>query len=221
MKKVSGVIFDMDGLVFDTESVYSRQNIETSKKYNMTGYDADYYLSEVGLGEAAVYQKYLKDFKHVGQEDIDAFFEDSREAIWKEFNEQGAPLKPGIMELLTYLNDHDIPCVICSSSKRVAIDLLLEKANMTHLFKGIVSGDDVEHAKPNPEIVEKAVEMLGTKKDETVMLEDSLNGIRASYCAGVPVIMVPDLIAPDAEVEEKAFSVYPDLFSVLDFVKSV
>lgn len=221
MKKLSGVIFDMDGLIFDTESVYCRHNIITSKKYNMAGYDETYYLSEVGLGEKAVYKKYIEDYPNVSKEDLDSFFEDSRLSIWNEFQEIGAPFKPGIEDLLISLNEKNIPCVVASSNSRIVIDLLLEKADLGKYFIGIVSGDDVEHAKPDPEIVEKAVEMLGSKKSETVMLEDSLNGIRASHSAGVPVIMVPDLIAPDNEVEEKSWIVKEDLTAVKELFHTI
>ncbi|UUV98622.1 HAD family hydrolase [Vagococcus luciliae] len=220
MKKISGVIFDMDGLLFNTEAVYSKNNIEIAQRFNMPGYDEEYYKSEVGLGEKAVYEKYTNDFPMLEKNDVDQFFKESRESTWNEFNEKGAPLKPGVEELLTYLNHHDIACVVASSNNRVAIDLLLDKAQLTDKFKGIVSGDDVTHAKPHPEIVEKAVSLLGTPKKETIMLEDSLNGIRASFSAGVPVIMVPDLILSNDEANEKTLAVKDDLFAVLDYIKS-
>ncbi|MGX4686956.1 HAD family hydrolase [Vagococcus sp. JNUCC 83] len=221
MKKISGVIFDMDGLIFDTESVYSKNNIEIAQKFKMPGYNAEYYKTEVGLGEKAVYEKYIKDFPMLTQDEIDQFFKESRASTWDDFSTVGAPIKPGMEELLTYLNNHGIKCVVASSNNREAIDLLLEKAGLLDKFSGIVSGNDVIHAKPNPEIVEKAVDILGTSKEETVMLEDSLNGIRASYTAGVPVIMVPDLILPNDEAIEKTLTIKDSLYDVLDYVKSM
>lgn len=221
MKKISGVIFDMDGLIFDTEAVYCKNNIEISKKFNMPGYGKEYYTSEVGLGEKAVYEKYIKDFPMLSTDEIDQFFKESRESTWEDFSTVGAPVKPGARELLEYLNEQGIRCVVASSNNREAIDILLEKADMEKYFDGIVSGNDVEHAKPHPEIVEKAVEILGTEKNETVMLEDSLNGIRASFTAGVPVIMVPDLVLPNDEAKEKTWMIEDSLFDVLDYIKSL
>ena len=221
MKKISGVIFDMDGLIFDTEAVYSKNNIEIAQKFKMPGYDEEYYKSEVGLGEKAVYQKYVNDFPMLRQDEIDQFFKESRASTWEEFSTVGAPIKPGVEELLTYLNNHGVKCVVASSNNREAIDMLLDKAGFMDKFSGIVSGNDVTHAKPHPEIVEKAVEILGTPKEETIMLEDSLNGIRASFTANVPVIMVPDLILPNDEAKEKTMTIKDSLYDVLDYIKSV
>lgn len=211
----------MDGLIFDTEAVYCKNNIEISKKFNMPGYGKEYYTSEVGLGEKAVYEKYIKDFPMLSTDEINQFFKESRDSTWEDFSTVGAPVKPGARELLEYLNEQGIRCVVASSNNREAIDILLEKADMEKYFDGIVSGNDVEHAKPHPEIVEKAVEILGTEKNETVMLEDSLNGIRASFTAGVPVIMVPDLVLPNDEAKEKTWMIEDSLFDVLDYIKSL
>lgn len=219
MKKISGVIFDMDGLILDTEAIYSECNIVTAPEFGLKNFDLDYYKEEIGLSEEHAYQKYLEDFSYLPTENIDNFFKVSRELVRKTFAETGAALKPGIVEILTFLNEQNIPCVVASSNTREAIDQLLDKADLTKFFKDTVSGDEVTHAKPHPEIVEIALSKLGTKPEETLMLEDSLNGIRSSYSAGVPVIMVPDLLAPNEEAIEKSHSVKKDLFEVLDFIK--
>ncbi|MEG2708285.1 MAG: HAD-IA family hydrolase [Vagococcus sp.] len=173
----------------------------------------------MGLSDEHAYQKYLKDFSYLPEETIQAFFDASRNRVKERFATEGAPLKPGIIEILTYLKEQNIPCVVASSNTTAAIKQLLEKADVMDFFKDTVSGEDVTHAKPHPEIVEVALKKLGTKAEETLMLEDSLNGIRASYAAHVPVIMVPDLLEPSEEALEKALCVKKDLFEVLDFVK--
>ena len=219
MKKVSGVIFDMDGLILDTEAIYSECNIVTAPKYGLKNFDLDYYKEEIGLSEEHAYQKYVEDFPYLTQDKLDGFFKESRDLVRKTFAETGAAKKPGIVEILTFLKEQNIPCVVASSNTREAIDQLLEKADLSKFFKDTVSGDEVTHAKPHPEIVEIALEKLGTKAEETLMLEDSLNGIRSSFTAGVPVIMVPDLLEPNEEALEKSLTVKKDLFEVLDFIK--
>ncbi|MDT2850253.1 HAD family phosphatase [Vagococcus carniphilus] len=216
MKTFNGVIFDMDGLIFDTEAIYCASNVEMAKEFGLKEYDEAYYRTEIGLSEEHAFEKYLADYSYLPKETIQAFFDESRNKVRKTFKESGAPLKPGVVELLTFLNEQEIPCIVASSNTRDAIDQLLTKANLTNYFIDTVSGDEVTHAKPHPEIVEKAVEKLGTNPSETVMLEDSLNGIRASYSANVPVIMVPDLIEPDEEALEKVYAVKKDLFEVKD-----
>ncbi|MGY3766544.1 HAD family hydrolase [Vagococcus vulneris] len=220
MKKISGVIFDMDGLLLDTEAIYCEYNIKYAKKWGLTGYDEHAYREEIGLGEKAVYEKYFNDYSELPREAIENFFNETRGAIQKEFDRDGAPLKPGVVELINYLKENKIPIAVASSNNRVAVDNLLTKAGILKEFDAVVSGDDVTHAKPHPEIVEKAVAALGTKSEETLMLEDALNGVRAAYAASVPVIMVPDILPPDDEVREKAYAIEPDLFAVKEFIKT-
>lgn len=220
MKKIKGVLFDMDGLLLDTESVYCRTNIELSEKWGLEGYDAAHYLSELGKGEEQVYHSYFEDFPNTPAENVEGFFKETRASIAREFAEIGVPAKKGAVELLTYLNEENIPCLIVSSNNRKPIDDLLRNGNLTHFFTDVISADDVTHAKPHPEIVEKAIERLGILPEEGLMLEDSLNGIRASHAAGVPVMMVPDLMQPEAEAKEKAIAIYPSLLEVLDAIKA-
>ncbi|MGX7025450.1 HAD family hydrolase [Vagococcus hydrophili] len=218
MEKISGVIFDMDGLILDTEAIYSASNIVMAEKYGLKGYDEAYYKTEIGLSEEHVFKKYLEDYPYLEESVIREFFDESRQVVRETFKETGAPLKKGIVELLTYLKQASIPCIVASSNTKETIEDLLVKAELKEFFVDVVSCNDVTHAKPDPEIVEKAVEKLGTPKNETVMLEDSLNGIRASYAAGVSVIMVPDLLAPTDEALEKAHSIKKDLLEVLAFI---
>ncbi|MFW8053878.1 HAD family hydrolase [Vagococcus fluvialis] len=219
MEKISGIIFDMDGLILDTEAIYCECNVSTAPKYGLKGFDKAYYKEEIGLSEEHAYQKYLSDFDYVSKESIDGFYKESRQKVKDIFDTSGAPLKPGVIELLDYLKEQDIPCVVASSNTTEMINQLLSKANLLPYFKGIVSGDEVTHAKPHPEIVEVALEKLGSPAAETVMLEDSLNGIRASFTAGVPVIMVPDLLEPTEEAIEKTHRIKADLFEVLAYIQ--
>lgn len=219
MNKISGIIFDMDGLMLDTEAIYCESNISTAPEFGLKGFDKAYYKKEIGLSEERAYQKYLTDFDYLPKETIDEFFKASRQKVAEIFATSGAPLKPGIEELLDYLKEENIPCVVASSNTKETVERLLNKANLMRYFKGTISGDEVTHAKPNPEIVEVALRKLGTEANETLMLEDSLNGIRASFSAGVPVIMVPDLLEPSEEALEKAHSIKKDLFEVLTFIQ--
>ena len=219
MKNVTGVILDMDGLIFDTEAIYSVTNVSTAQELGIVDYDMAYYYTEIGVGEEEAYENYFKDFPDVPKETIATFFKESRLRSMTKFQEEGAPLKKGALELLMYLKEAGIPRVIASSNTKEAIDTLIEKADIAHFFDDIVSGDDVTRAKPDPEIVLKGLEKLGTKAEETLMLEDSLNGIRASHAANVPVIMVPDLIEPTEEALEKSYAVKKDLLEVMTFIK--
>jgi len=136
------------------------------------------------------------------------------------FQRGEAELKPGIHELLHYLDEKKIPRVLASSNQRKVIDTLLEAAGLTAEFPEIVCFDDVTRAKPDPEIFEKAHALLAVPKEELVILEDSANGIHAAHGAGISVIMIPDLIAPTTIIEEKVLKVLPSLEDVPDFLET-
>ena len=133
------------------------------------------------------------------------------------------------MELLTYLKANKIKWVIASSNQRAVIDELLEQAELTAYFSTVVSAEDVPKAKPDPAIFLAAQNLLGTKKEETLVLEDydvngiwnnydSQNGVLAAYRAEIPVIMVPDLLPPDADLKNKTVAVVSSLHEVPKFL---
>lgn len=102
------------------------------------------------------------------------------------------------------LEEHQIPKVVASSNQRAVIELLLKKNNLFERFETIVSAENVQRAKPDPEIFLLANQKLGTAKKETLILEDSQNGILAASAAEIPVVMVPDLLPPSQELIKTA-----------------
>lgn len=213
-KTYKGIIFDMDGLLFDTETIYCEASITLAPKYGITGYDEALYMRYVGISDEELQQAYYDDFADVPNEAIDAFMAEGHQEVKKMFLAGRAALKPGVVELLRHFKQENIPCVVASSNMRVFIDILLEQAKIRDFFIDIVSAEDVKRAKPDPEIVQKAVATLGLTAEECLMLEDSFNGVAAAYSAGVDVIMVPDLLQPTAEVQAKTLCVLSDLKEV-------
>ncbi|TLG80871.1 HAD family hydrolase [Vagococcus zengguangii] len=214
MKNYQGVIFDMDGLLFDTEKVYMNVNVEIAPNYGIEGMTHDYLMGVVGLSDEECYETYRRDFPEVSQAQMDAFIKDGHERVTEVFASGNVPLKPGARELLTFLAEKEIPCVIGSSNLRKFINLLTEKANISHFFKGTICAEDVKRAKPDPEIVDKAVALLDLSPAECLMLEDSLNGARAAHAAGVDVVVIPDLIQPNEEMKEKALAISSHLSEI-------
>ncbi len=210
------VIFDMDGLMFDTEPLYYEANQRTADKLGIP-FDYAFYKQFIGASDAdffdAIYQT-------VSKEKADLFIEESRKDLRDLFYSTVPTLKPGLRELLDFLKEEKVKLAVASSSHHELIDTLLEKAELTSYFDAIVGGDEVEESKPNPEIFLKAAELTGPDHSDIMVLEDSLNGIRAGYSAGFKVIMVPDLIAPDKEAESKTIAICKDLFEVISEIKS-
>lgn len=219
MEQIKAVIFDMDGLMFATEEIYYMANQNTADKLGMH-YSFDIYSQFIGTDYEIEKEKMRKLYDD--QELLDEFFIKSSEVSeYLLLNEQ-VNLKKGLIELLDYLKQEEIPAVVASSTERKLVDQLLDRLGVREYFKGVVGGDEVERAKPDPAIFEKAFEKIGSEnKEETLILEDSKNGVLAAFGAGIPAIMVPDMLAADEEVKEKTLAVLPDLKAVIDFIEEI
>lgn len=215
---IKGLIFDMDGLLFDTEEIYCQANLALAPDFGLEGYSKEYYFQYVGVSDEETHAAYYRDFPNVEREVIDSFMVAGHAKVRSMFEAGMAPLKPGALELLQYLKEVKIPAIVASSNNREFIDLLLAKGNVTDYFIGSISGEEVMRAKPDPEIVEKAVLQLALNPAECLMLEDSFNGVRAADSAQVPVIMVPDLLAPTPEMVEKTQAILPSLHEVKEYL---
>lgn len=215
MNQIKGIIFDMDGLIFDSERLYTQANMKTAQKLKMNC-DEGYFEQFVGVGESNMAQMMLNDFD---QEIIDKFFELGTQDLHELLLQGDVPMKEGVIPLLTYLEKHHILKMIASSSTTEVVNKMTENANIRHQFIEVVGGDQVEVSKPNPAIFLKALEKLKTPKHETLILEDSINGVRAAYEAGIPVIMVPDTIEATDECYNKAVAVKKDLFEVKKWIE--
>jgi HAD superfamily hydrolase (TIGR01509 family) len=221
MAELNGVIFDMDGLIFDTELLYYQATQIIADQMGIP-YTKEDYLAYVGVSDeevwAAYHEWYDEDF---GAETVERFIQSAFDQTVLLFEQGGAALKPGVIELLRYLDQKGIPRVLASSNQRKVIDILLDSAELTEEFPQIVCFDDVARAKPDPEIFEKAQQLLGLPKSQLVILEDSANGIHAAHAAGIPVIMIPDLIAPTSIIEEKVKKVLPALTEIPDYFEQI
>ena len=214
MSKV--VIFDMDGVLFDTERLY-RQCWTTLDTTSLK--DIDEVLKAcIGSNE----QKTQEIFRtHYGENfDFNGYHARAKEVFQKHLKEQGMPMKEGVYELLEYLKKADYKIGLASSTRTEIVKEELEAAKIAQYFDVIVGGDQVKESKPNPEIFLYACEKLGEKPEKAMVVEDSLNGIRAAYAAGMKPIMVPDLVLPTEEIEALLYYKFESLLEVRDFLRS-
>ena len=209
----SAVIFDMDGLLFDTEIVYYEASQAIADKMGIP-YDKELYLRFLGVSDEEVWANYHEIYAEYGEETIQAFIDDSYQETLRRFASGQVQLKPGVHELLAFLEEKNVPKVVASSNKRKIIELLLEKNNLLHRFETIVSAENVERAKPDPEIFLQAHKYLGTPKEQTLILEDSQYGVLAAFAAEIPVVMIPDLLSPSKELAKKTIGVVSSLHEV-------
>lgn len=219
MKNIKAVIFDMDGLIFGTESIYYRGSQEVADELGIP-YDAEVYNRFLGVGDSEIWATYHQMYdEEFGADLVNDFIKLSYERVVDYLKSGVAEMKPGLLELLSYLEENNIPKIVASSNTIDIIEDLLKKNNLLDSFSKIVSVEDVKNAKPDPEIFNKAQEVLGIDKDNLLILEDSNNGVIAGHAAGIPVIMVPDLIQPDEELRSKTIAVLDSLADVPAFIE--
>lgn len=213
---IRGVIFDMDGLMFDTERIWTTLWAPALEQLGQPAPTDDFVAGARGLaGENMLH--YLA--KHYPAVDPQLLL-DTVNGIGKTALANGAPAKPGLYELLEYLDQAGLPRVVASSSSHETIDRYLRIAGIEQYFSGRISGQDVQHSKPNPAIFLKAAQVLGLPPQNCLVLEDSFNGVRAGHASGAVTVMVPDLAQPDAEIRQLYNACCRDLLEVRDLLKA-
>lgn len=194
---IKGVIFDMDGLMFDTERLSTEGWIKCGE---ILGIDLDMGFINSFKGTAREYSGKL--FKEKFGEDFD--YDNARgirtEYIKDYIDKNSMPVKKGLYELLQFLKDKGIPCAVATSTKKELAEKYFEMTDVKKFFSAFVYGDMVKRSKPEPDIFLKAAEMIGENICDCMVLEDSPVGINASHMAGATVIAVPDMIPLNNEV---------------------
>ena len=215
IKAISTVIFDMDGVIFDTERLYIESCVEIGKKYNIKDVEEACYKCIGVTSEASA--RIMLDF--YGEDFPLEKFRDEVYELFKKSFEEKLPVKMGVAELLEFLKDREVRIAIASSTSKSGVDRELTQAGLRKYFDAIICGDMVERSKPEPDIFLKAAEVLGSNPEECIVIEDSFNGIRAAHKAGIFCFMVPDILQPDEEMQDKASVILGSLDEVRDYLK--
>ncbi|HLQ41163.1 MAG TPA: HAD family phosphatase [Tetragenococcus sp.] len=219
MQNLKGIIFDMDGLMFDTELIYYQA---TQQVADEMGFDYNFSIYEdfIGISDAELWQFYHQKYDPVfGQKKVSTFIDRAFNRGIELFEAGTAKMKPGLLELLDFLDKEKLARVIATSNQRRIVDILLKNHGLTKEFSHIISFENVTRAKPDPEIFLKAQSSLALAKHELLILEDSTNGILAAEKAGINVVMVPDLIEPTPVISEKTLAILPSLKEIPNFLK--
>ena len=209
MKKA--VIFDMDGVIFDSERLYMECCREAAEIFGVEDIDSTVYAC-IGLTTEKTHElyrnKYGEDFP------LDDFWRETTGRFAKKAKGGLLPVKKGARELLEMLYREGIPAVLASSTKTETVIRELIAADLFGYFKSIIGGDMVTKSKPEPDIFLLAAKRAGFAPEECIIIEDSFNGIRAARAAGGYVIMVPDLKQPDEEISSLADDIKQSLDDV-------
>lgn len=213
---IKAVLFDMDGVILDTEKLYVRFWREAAAYY---GYDM---TEEMALGMRSLNpelgEKRIKEYFGMFT-DYQTIRNKRMQLMQFYISENGVEPKPGIYELIQFLEKKRMQIAVATSSPVDRARYHLGMVDLLNKFEGIASAHNVKHGKPEPDVFLYAAKKLGVKPDECLVLEDSPTGLLAAYRAGCIPVMVPDLDQPDDEVKSRIFAVADDLMSVIRMSK--
>lgn len=204
---LKGAIFDHDGLMFDTEKIWQKNWNLVAREMGITL--PDEFKKEIcgsnGQHTLDVIQKYY----HVedGREIRDRVIE----SVAHDEIENPIEMKEGLLDILEMFQKHGVKMAVASSSPKEMILMNLKRSHLEKYFEVVVSGKDVKHGKPAPDIFLLAAEKLGIDPKECYVFEDAYNGIQAGVSAGAQTIMVPDLLQPNNEIRNMLHAVCESL----------
>lgn len=215
-REYEAVVFDMDGVIFDSERLIIECWKEIADKYGIVNIER---ACEACLGVNAIETKEIfKDF--YGQDfPYDEYKKEMSQLYHSQYDGGRLPTKVGVKELLVFLKEQGKKVGLASSTRSMVVKQELTDAGLIEYFDVVVGGDMVARSKPQPDIFLKACEELGVKPEEAFAIEDSYNGIRAAAAGKLRPIMVPDLMPVTEEMQELAECVFETLLDVKCFLE--
>ena len=235
------IIFDMDGVIFDTERFWLDCCIPASEEMGMEGF-AEVYPRCIGVTEPETWRIMMDVYGD--RQLLEEMYEKAGEIFHRRYAEGGLPVKPGAREILKWIHEQKIPVALASSTKEEIVRKELTDAGLLQYFDTITCGDHVERSKPAPDIFLEAVRRLGACRDgaagpeagraavdpagqtdldpaDCFVIEDSYNGIRAAAAAGTIPLMVPDMLEPTEEIRQLTSQIFHNLFEVKEYLQQL
>lgn len=214
--KFQAAIFDMDGLLLDTERVCLTVFEEACHAVGIP-FLRDVYLSVIGRNAAGIEQALKAGYG--SQLDYPTLHKEWRQRYNAVVKHQAIPVKAGVIELLQWLKAHKIPTAVATSTQKEIASIKLRLAQIDHYFDSLTTGCEVTHGKPDPEIYFLAAKRLGVAPTQCVAFEDSNNGVRSAMGAQMLTFQIPDLVEPNEEIRALGHHIRPSLIQVLNELK--
>ena len=196
---LKAVLFDMDGLIFDTESIYKLSWQYAASEQNLDLSD-DFYQQFIGVQDPEcerILAEYFQDALDLSR------YKQVRDDHFHRLRSNGIAFKPGFDPLFQDIKRRGLATAIVTSSHLAEVKYNFATSDYLPQFDLVITAEDVERGKPYPDCYQMAYTRLGFKAEECLVLEDSNNGVKAALAAGCPVVMVPDLLPPQAEIIDK------------------
>lgn len=193
---VNGAVFDMDGLMIDSERIVFENWVEIMER---RGYEfgKDIFCRTIGMRRAET-ERTLKELYG----DDFPFLDIAEEChyLFIEKTKDGMPVKKGLPEILDFFEERGVPLAVATSTRRKSAERALSLAGVIDRFDAIICGEDVTRGKPDPEIFLTASALIGAPPAECAVFEDSINGVRAAHSAGMITVMIPDMQQPPEDI---------------------
>lgn len=214
MSEIKGIVFDMDGVLLDSESI-------CDITWEKAGVDFKIPMTIGILNSCRGSNKHdiIEILKNTFGQDFDAeaYLDKTGEYFWQIEEAQGIPVMHYAKEILEYLSPK-YKIALASSTRGESVTKHLTKTGLIQYLENRVTGDMVVHSKPDPEIYLRACELIGLKPEECVAVEDSMNGIKSAYAAGMKTIMVPDRVQPTVEIKPMCWKICSTLEALKDLL---
>ena len=209
------VAFDVDGLMIDTESVWKNAFDKAGDKYGIPNLGDTLFPSLIG--------KRLEDEQELLDHLLPSDIQNQLINEWRQIGlgslEREVPVKPGLYEMLDFLEQHHIKMAVATTTRRELTEQRLKKIGVYDRFEYVLCGDEVTKRKPDPEIYLSVLHKMNTKAENAIVLEDSSVGVEAAYRAGIDCIQVPDLIAPTEIQKKQTIYTAKDLMEARDYIE--
>lgn len=215
-EEYTAVVFDMDGVIFDSERAVMACWLEIADKYGIENIEKPYFActgTTMQRTREIMLETYGEDFPY------DTYAKEASLRYHEKYDGGRLPMKPGVVELLRYLKGAGKKIALASSTRRQTVMNQLRDAKILDYFDAVICGDMVTRSKPAPDIFLKACEELSVAPERAYAVEDSYNGIRSASAGGLRPIMVPDLLPANEEMEKLAEVILPSLLSVRDYLR--
>ena len=217
MERLKLVIFDVDGLMLDTEFKWLEAHERFARENGLPQMGRELFLKSMGLSS--------KDFKKILEEEIS----DPRVEGWMEeirrnalqMIEDEVGVMPGLLELLDLLEEKGIDKAVATATNRERTQKRLKKLGLYDRFSYILCGDEITKKKPDPEPYLKVLEHMDCRAEDALVLEDSIYGVESAYRAGIPCIMVPSLHEPGEKQKKETIMICDSLLDVRDYIRTL
>ena len=214
-ENLKAVIFDMDGVIFDSEHLVYKEWLAISEKYGLDNI-WEVYRKCIGVTEEITRKLFLEQYGESCP--YEAYKAEVSASFHAKYDGGKLPLKDGVRELLEYLKTSGYWIGLASSTREAVVRDEISAAGLLPFFDNLTCGDMLKKSKPEPDIYLMACRNLEVAPGEAVAVEDSFNGIRSAYRAGMKPVMVPDLLPPDEEMKTLSWKICETLTDLKKFL---